>query len=202
MSDKYNQLMKLIIVGDSGTGKSSLLNRFVKDSFFEDQTQTIGVEFGSKVVELDNRKVKLQIWDTAGQERYRSVTRSYYRGSMGCLIVYDVTDRATYESVPIWLEDVRRLSEINVSIVLVGNKTDLINEKPRAVSYIEAASYAQKNDLTFFETSAVLGDLVPESFLNVTKKAIQYFKPSNTFDAINPVDISREVKGMRSACFC
>ena len=85
MTDSFNQLMKLIVVGDSGTGKSCLLHRFVEDTFSDEQTQTIGVEFGAKVVQLNGQRIKLQIWDTAGQERYRSVTRGYYRGAVGCL---------------------------------------------------------------------------------------------------------------------
>ncbi|ESL11608.1 Rab family, other [Trypanosoma rangeli SC58] len=125
MTEKYQQLIKLILVGDSGTGKSSLLHRFVEDDFSEQQAQTIGVEFGSKIVQLAGRKVKLQIWDTAGQERYKSVTRSYYRSAIGCLIVYDITQRSTYESVPQWLNDVRHLAGKDVVVMLIGNKSDL-----------------------------------------------------------------------------
>ncbi|CCW62719.1 unnamed protein product [Phytomonas sp. EM1] len=202
MNDKYNQLMKLIIVGDSGTGKSSLLHRFIKNSFPEDQTQTIGVEFGSKIVDLGDRRVKLQIWDTAGQERYKSVTRSYYRGTIGCLIVYDVTNRASYENVPNWLKDVRRLSASNVTILLIGNKTDLIKNKTCAVQYNEAALYAQQNRLLFFETSAITGDFVVEAFLNVAKNALHSLPPSNTSADISPVEISRESVGRRSTCLC
>ncbi|RNC30052.1 ras-related rab-4, partial [Trypanosoma cruzi] len=151
------QLIKLILVGDSGTGKSSLLHRFVEDTFSEQQAQTIGVEFGSKIVQLAGRKVKLQIWDTAGQERYKSVTRSYYRGAVGCLIVYDITQRSTYESVPQWLNDVRQLAGKDVVVMLIGNKSDLSDG--RTVQHNEASLYALENGLLHFETSAASGSL-------------------------------------------
>lgn len=169
--DKYHQLMKLIVVGDSGTGKSCLLHRFVEDTFCEDQTQTIGVEFGAKVVSLLGKRVKLQIWDTAGQERYRSVTRSYYRGAVGCLIVYDITSRSSYERVPQWLQDVRQLAGKDTTIMLIGNKSDL-NDK-RVITHNEVSLYAQEHNLMHFETSASSGELVPDAFLKVAKIALQ-----------------------------
>lgn len=171
-SEKYHQLMKLIVIGDSGTGKSCLLHRFVEDTFSEDQQQTIGVEFGAKVVDLLGRRVKLQIWDTAGQERYKSVTRSYYRGAIGCLIVYDITNRASYEHVPQWLNDVRQLAGKNVVVMLIGNKSDLANSDKRVVTHNEASLYAQENNLMHFETSAATGELVRDAFLKVAKTAL------------------------------
>ena len=171
--DKFGQLMKLIVVGDSGTGKSCLLHRFVEDAFPEDQTQTIGVEFGSKVVTLSGQKVKLQIWDTAGQERYRSVTRSYYRGSAGCLIVYDCTNRASYEHVAQWLSDVRQLAGADTVVMLIGNKSDAAAGERRAVTHNEASIFAQENNLLHFETSAATGEFVNEAFLKVAKLALE-----------------------------
>ncbi|RNF05655.1 ras-related rab-4 [Trypanosoma rangeli] len=170
MAEKYQQLIKLILVGDSGTGKSSLLHRFVEDDFSEQQAQTIGVEFGSKIVQLAGRKVKLQIWDTAGQERYKSVTRSYYRSAIGCLIVYDITQRSTYESVPQWLNDVRHLAGKDVVVMLIGNKSDLSD--CRQVQHNEASLYALENGLLHFETSAASGEFVSESFLKVAKMGL------------------------------
>ncbi|ESL05948.1 hypothetical protein TRSC58_06386 [Trypanosoma rangeli SC58] len=170
MTEKYQQLIKLILVGDSGTGKSSLLHRFVEDDFSEQQAQTIGVEFGSKIVQLAGRKVKLQIWDTAGQERYKSVTRSYYRSAIGCLIVYDITQRSTYESVPQWLNDVRHLAGKDVVVMLIGNKSDLSD--CRKVQHNEASLYALENGLLHFETSAASGEFVSEAFLKVAKMGL------------------------------
>lgn len=176
---KYQQMMKVILVGDSGTGKSCLLHRFVEDSFSEEQTQTIGVEFGAKSVQVLGQSIKLQIWDTAGQERYRSVTRSYYRGAVGCLLVYDVTCRASYEHVAEWLSDVRQLAGKEVVIMLVGNKSDLASQQGerRAVASNEAAIFAQQNGLLHYETSAASGELVNDAFMKVVKEAYSKGNP-------------------------
>merc|ERR1712203_1134772 len=109
-ADTYQYLMKFLIIGDAGTGKTSILHRFSENKFLDDASHTIGVEFGAKTVNLGSRSIKLQIWDTAGQERFRSVTRSYYRGSSGALLVYDVSSRESYNSVARWLQDTRSLA--------------------------------------------------------------------------------------------
>ncbi|KAH9578751.1 Small GTPase [Trypanosoma melophagium] len=190
MSEKYQQLMKLIVVGDSGTGKSSLLHRFVEDTFSEEQAQTIGVEFGSKIVQLAGRKVKLQIWDTAGQERYKSVTRSYYRGAVGCLIVYDITKRSSYESVPQWLNDVRQLAGKDVVVMLIGNKSDISDK--RAIQHNEASLYALENGLLHFETSAATGEFVSEAFLKVAKTALTITAENTNMEEDSAVEPSSE----------
>jgi small GTP-binding protein len=207
MSDKFNQLMKLIIIGDSGTGKSCLLHRFVEDSFCEEQTQTIGVEFGAKVVQLAGRKVKLQIWDTAGQERYRSVTRSYYRGAAGCLLVFDVTNRATFEHAAQWLADVKQLAGKDVVVMLVGNKADLGTADRRVVTYNEAALFAQEHDMLHFETSAATGDFVTDAFLKVAKNALQKTDAGggggdggDDADELEPVDLTAPAAGRSCQC--
>uniref|UniRef100_A0A183T321 Ras-related protein Rab-14 n=1 Tax=Schistocephalus solidus TaxID=70667 RepID=A0A183T321_SCHSO len=135
----YSYIFKYIIVGDMGVGKS----------FFPDCPHTIGVEFGTRIIELNDQKVKLQIWDTAGQERFRAVTRSYYRGAAGTLLVYDVTRRSTFNHIQIWLSDARRLTSANTVIMLIGNKSDL--EDQRDVSYEEAKALADENSLMFVE---------------------------------------------------
>eukprot|EP00756_Hemistasia_phaeocysticola_P026762 Hpha_TRINITY_DN16082_c4_g3::TRINITY_DN16082_c4_g3_i1::g.120167::m.120167/K07880/RAB4B; Ras-related protein Rab-4B len=167
MTERYDKLLKFIIIGDSGTGKSCLLHRFVEGKFIDDQTPTIGVEFGSKIEEIRGKMVKLQVWDTAGQERYRSVARNYYRGAVGCLLVYDITARETYEHVPQWLADARNLAGNSVVVMLVGNKADLSDR--RAVTHIEASQFAQQQGLMMFETSCVTGELVNEAFLKVAQ---------------------------------
>ncbi|KEG14763.1 ras-related rab-4 [Trypanosoma grayi] len=201
MSEKYQQLMKLIVVGDSGTGKSSLLHRFVEDTFSEDQAQTIGVEFGSKIVQLAGRKVKLQIWDTAGQERYKSVTRSYYRGAVGCLIVYDISQRSSYESVPQWLNDVRQLAGREVVVMLIGNKSDL--SENRVVQHNEASLYALENGLLHFETSAASGEFVSEAFLKVAKTALNISASDVEVTENSTVELSSELNQRgRYSCSC
>eukprot|EP01104_Vermistella_antarctica_P009918 TRINITY_DN2608_c0_g1_i1.p1 TRINITY_DN2608_c0_g1~~TRINITY_DN2608_c0_g1_i1.p1 ORF type:complete len:213 (+),score=50.54 TRINITY_DN2608_c0_g1_i1:187-825(+) len=163
MTETYDLLFKFIIIGSAGVGKSCILHRFIENKFKQESTHTIGVEFGSKVVEVGGKNVKLQIWDTAGQERFRSVTRSYYRGAAGCLLVYDISSRDSYNEISSWLSDARALASADIVIVLVGNKSDL--EEEREVTFLEASRFAQENDLMFLETSALSGDGVEEVFL-------------------------------------
>merc|ERR1712000_602867 len=148
----YKYLFKYIIVGDTAVGKSCLLLQFTDKRFQPVHDLTIGVEFGARMISLDGKQIKLQIWDTAGQESFRSITRSYYRGAAGALLVYDITRRETFEHLQSWLEDCRRYSNQNIVIMLIGNKCDLGNK--RAVSKEEGEAFASKNGLTFLETSA------------------------------------------------
>jgi len=167
VAERYDYLFKFIIIGDAATGKSCLLHRFIDDKFRKESTHTIGVEFGSKIIEVGGHFVKLQIWDTAGQERFRSVTRSYYRGAAGAILVYDSTSRDSYNHVSSWLNDAKALANPDIAIVLVGNKIDLTNE--REVSFLEASRFAQENDLMFLETSALTGEGVSEVFLKCAR---------------------------------
>jgi len=167
MAERYDYLFKFIIIGDAATGKSCLLHRFIDDKFRKESTHTIGVEFGSKIIEVGGHFVKLQIWDTAGQERFRSVTRSYYRGAAGTILVYDITSRESYNHVSSWLNDAKALANPDIAIVLVGNKIDLSAE--REVSFLEASRFAQENELMFLETSALTGEGVSEVFLKCAR---------------------------------
>lgn len=133
----------------------------------DDSSHTIGVEFGSRIVNVGGKSVKLQIWDTAGQERFRSVTRSYYRGAAGALLVYDTTSRESFNALSNWLNDARTLASPNIVILLVGNKKDL--EEEREVTFLEASTFAQENELIFLETSAKTGENVEEAFLKCSK---------------------------------
>jgi len=142
------------------------LYRFTDNKFKGDSTHTIGVEFGSKVIDA-GKFLKLQIWDTAGQERFRSVTRSYYRGAAGCILVYDITSRESYNHLSTWLSDARALATSQLAIVLVGNKIDL--QEDREVTFLEASRFAQENDLLFLETSAKSGENVEEVFIKCAK---------------------------------
>jgi len=170
MSENYDFLLKFLIIGDAGTGKSCILHSFIESKFKSNSTHTIGVEFGSKIVNIGNKAVKLQIWDTAGQERFRSVTRSYYRGAAGALLCYDITNRESYNSLSAWLTDARTLASPDIVIILVGNKIDL--EKEREVSYLEASRFAQENDIMFLETSALTGDGIEEVFLKCARSIL------------------------------
>ncbi|EPQ31316.1 uncharacterized protein PFL1_01501 [Pseudozyma flocculosa PF-1] len=162
MSAAYDFLFKFIIIGEAGTGKSCLLHHFINNQFKEQSAHTIGVEFSSRLVKLGNKSVKLQLWDTAGQERFRSVTRSYYRGAAGAILVYDITKRSTFEPLQRWLSDARALASSDLVVVLVGNKLD--REEEREVGYLEASRWAGENGVLFLETSSLTGENVEAPF--------------------------------------
>ncbi|XP_055904225.1 ras-related protein Rab-14 [Eupeodes corollae] len=167
----YNYIFKYIIIGDMGVGKSCLLHQFTEKKFMANCPHTIGVEFGTRIIEVDDKKIKLQIWDTAGQERFRAVTRSYYRGAAGALMVYDITRRSTYNHLSSWLTDTRNLTNPSTVIFLIGNKSDL--ESTREVTYEEAKEFADENGLMFLEASAMTGQNVEEAFLETARKIYQ-----------------------------
>jgi len=131
----YTHLFKYIIIGPSGVGKSCLLLQFTDKRFHADHDLTIGVEFGARLITIDNQQIKLQIWDTAGQESFRSITRSYYRGAHGALLCYDITRRETFNHLKGWLAEVQEHSNKEMVIMLIGNKSDL--EHKRAVTFEE-----------------------------------------------------------------
>ncbi|XP_055280317.1 ras-related protein Rab-4A [Moschus berezovskii] len=170
MSETYDFLFKFLVIGNAGTGKSCLLHQFIEKKFKDDSNHTIGVEFGSKIINVGGKYVKLQIWDTAGQERFRSVTRSYYRGAAGALLVYDITSRETYNALTNWLTDARMLASQNIVIILCGNKKDL--DTDREVTFLEASRFAQENELMFLETSALTGENVEEAFVQCARKIL------------------------------
>eukprot|EP00992_Anisonema_acinus_P004928 TRINITY_DN16733_c0_g1_i1.p1 TRINITY_DN16733_c0_g1~~TRINITY_DN16733_c0_g1_i1.p1 ORF type:complete len:205 (-),score=42.26 TRINITY_DN16733_c0_g1_i1:57-671(-) len=170
----HDYLFKYIIIGDSGVGKSCLLLQFTDKRFEPVHDLTIGVEFGARMVMIDNKQIKLQIWDTAGQESFRSITRSYYRGASGALLAYDVTRRETFDHLQSWLEDARQNSNTNMTIMLIGNKSDL--DAKRQVSVEEGQSFAAEHGLIFLETSAKTAHNVDEAFIktaNVIYEKIQ-----------------------------
>lgn len=139
--EDYDMIFKVVLIGDSGVGKSNILTRYLKNEFTFDTKATVGVEFGSKKFELDGYKIKAQIWDTAGQERYKSITNAYYKGAKGALLVYDITRRDTFESVDRWIPDLKANGDEKVTIILIGNKCDLTGS--REVTAEEGAKKAK-----------------------------------------------------------
>ncbi|OWM79319.1 ras-related protein RABA2a [Punica granatum] len=160
--DEYDYLFKVVLIGDSGVGKSNLLSRFTRNEFCLESKSTIGVEFATRTLQVEGRTIKAQIWDTAGQERYRAITSAYYRGALGALLVYDVTKPTTFENVSRWLKELRDHADSNIVIMLIGNKTDL--KHLRAVATEDAQSYAEKEGLSFIETSALEAINVEKAF--------------------------------------
>jgi Ras-related protein Rab-2A len=155
-------IFKFIIVGNSAVGKSCLLLRFDEDRFQPIHDVTVGVTFSIKMVQIEGQDVKVQIWDTAGQEIFRSITRSYYRDSACAIIVYDITDRNSFDKVEDWVRDVRNLAPPDCLLVLFGNKSDL--EAQRAIRKEQGQDMADRHGLSFFETSAATGENVSQAF--------------------------------------
>lgn len=165
--EQYDFLYKVVLVGDMNVGKTYLLARYVKNQLPQSTGPTIGVEFATKTVELESGKtIKAQIWDTAGQERYRAITTAHYRRALGALLVYDVTQKSSFEGVKKWMEELRDHAEPDIVILLVGNKTDLVERSPstRQVSEAQGRLTAEAGQMLFIETSAVSGGRVKDAF--------------------------------------
>ena len=161
-NNNYDYLFRYIIVGDMAVGKSCILLQFTDNKFRNQHELTIGVEFGAKTISINGKSVKIQIWDTAGQEAFQAITRTYYKGAIGALLVYDITRKETFVHVTKWLEEVRNNSSKTITVILIGNKKDL--EDKRQVSYEEGEAFAKENGLMFLETSAKTAYNVVESF--------------------------------------
>jgi len=181
MSPEYDYLFKLLLIGDSGVGKSCLLLRFADDTYTDSYISTIGVDFKIRKLDVDGKAVKLQIWDTAGQEKFRTITSSYYRGAHGIIVVYDVTSRESFSHVKGWLSDIDRYAQGNIKVqkMLVGNKSDLPN---REVTFKEAKAFADQLGIKFCETSAKMSDNVMEAFTTMVteiKRNVESSQPRN-----------------------
>ncbi|CAA3012507.1 ras-related RABA1f-like [Olea europaea subsp. europaea] len=163
--EDYDYLFKVVLIGDSGVGKSNLLSRFTRNEFSQQSKSTIGVEFATRSIQVEDKVVKAQIWDTAGQERYRAITSAYYRGAVGALLVYDVTRHVTFENVERWLKELRGHTDMNIVIMLVGNKSDL--RHLRAVPIEDARAFAEREGTFLMETSALESLNVEKAFTEV-----------------------------------
>ncbi|KAG5525760.1 hypothetical protein RHMOL_Rhmol11G0183200 [Rhododendron molle] len=175
--EEYDYLFKVVLIGDSGVGKSNLLSRFTRNEFCLESKSTIGVEFATRTLQVEGRTVKAQIWDTAGQERYRAITSAYYRGALGALLVYDVTKPTTFENISRWLKELRDHADSNINIMLIGNKTDL--KHLRAVATEDAQGFAEKEGLSFIETSALEATNVEKAFQTILSEIYRIISKKN-----------------------
>lgn len=182
--DDYDYLFKIVLIGDSGVGKSNLLSRFTRNEFSLESKSTIGVEFATRSIQVDGKTIKAQIWDTAGQERYRAITNAYYRGAVGALLVYDITKTSSFENVARWLKELRDHADANIVVMLVGNKSDL--RHLRSVKTEDAQAYCEREGLSFIETSALEATNVEKAFQQtlteiyhiVSKKQLEAEEPT------------------------
>ncbi|MCQ2818870.1 MAG: GTP-binding protein [archaeon] len=168
--EEHEKSFKLILVGDTGVGKTNLLSRYIMDEFSIETPSTVTMEFGRKIIEIEGQKIKLQIWDTAGQEKFRSLTQSYFKGSKGALIVYDISKEESFEKVQGWYDDIKASGDKDCVIEIVGNKIDL--EESRKISQDVGKTKALKLGTLFTETSALQGTGVEEAFESLVKEIL------------------------------
>jgi small GTP-binding protein len=172
--DEYDLIFKLLLVGDSGVGKTNITTRFAKDQFDLESKATIGVEYASKKVKIDGMNIKAQIWDTAGQERYQSITRAYYRGSKGAFIVFDITKKQSFYNIDNWFAELKKSADQNITIILLGNKSDLDEERQVTTEegLMKAKEYGKnilKSGIPYMETSAKTSVNIDKAFLRLVE---------------------------------
>lgn len=177
-TNTYQYIFKVILIGNAGTGKTSLIHRFVNKVFADKYICTIGVDFFMKTFEIDKTIIKLQIWDTAGMEKYKTIAASYFRGSHAAFVVFDLTDRSSFDGVQKWLDEYNKQNNpiFKRMVVLIGNKNDLVDN--RAVSKEEIEIFSKNNDMFYWETSAKDGKGVEEAFLFVGQKLFEFYRTS------------------------
>ncbi|KAF9432677.1 Ras- protein Rab-11B [Entomortierella beljakovae] len=163
MADYYDYLFKIVLIGESGVGKTNILSRFTQNKFTLESKSTIGIEFATaKSIDIDGKVIKAQIWDTAGQERYRAISVAFYRGAVGALLVYDISKMSSFQNLERWLSELREHADPNIVLILIGNKSDL--RHLRAVGTEDGKVLAEKHNMLFLETSALEGTNVQEAF--------------------------------------
>jgi len=200
MQAEYDYLFKLLLIGDSGVGKSCLLLRFADDTYTESYISTIGVDFKIRTIDLDAKTIKLQIWDTAGQERFRTITSSYYRGAHGIIVVYDTTDLESFNNVKQWLHEIDRYASENVNKLLVGNKSDLTSK--RAVSFDQAKEFADSLGIEFIETSAKNSTNVEKAFMMMASQIKARYKSAPAGGSGAGVNLKGESVGAKQGGCC
>lgn len=185
----YDLLFKLLLIGDSGVGKTSILFRFSDDAFTPTFISTIGIDFKIKTIELRGKKIKLQIWDTAGQERFHTITTSYYRGAMGIMLVYDITNSKSFDNIQKWLRNIDEHANEDVEKMILGNKCDM--EDRRIISRERGEAVAKQHGIRFMETSACSNINVEKAFLDLAKAILDNQTDQERRDSQDKVNIAR-----------
>jgi len=210
-SSNYQYIFKLILIGNSGVGKSCILQRYMKHTFQETYKCTIGVDFLMKSLIINGKTVKLQLWDTAGQEKYKSMVSSYYRGANVALIIFDLTNHISFDALPSWIENYYKNGPEQKNIILIGNKKDL--EVERQVTQEEAETFAETNNMIYFETSAKDGENIDYVFNYAAEKLLEFYSgnneailkrqltPNNEKQINNFQDVRIEEQTKKKCCF-
>ena len=171
--DEY--VIKILTLGDTGVGKTSIIQKFVNDKFSQNMLSTIGVDFQSKIIMIDNTKVKLKIWDTTGQERFKTLTSQYYNGADGALLIFDVTNKESFERINFWMNELNEKKKLNeLRLLLIGNKIDLVNK--RIIDKEEAENFAKNNNLSYYETSALKNININNIIIDIAKQCLNNIK--------------------------
>ena len=201
----YNMLFKIVLVGDSSVGKTNLFLRYIKNEFDPQTKATIGVEFGTKIIKINNYNIKIQIWDTAGQERYKSITSAYYKGAQGAFLVYDITNKSSFLNIDKWIRDLKNNGDEKIVLFLIGNKNDLNDD--RVIDTNEGKNKAKENKMFFLETSAKNNDNVNNAFDEIINNIFDVYKnlieeEENTINKGNGIDIlnTKDMNKKKKCC--
>ena len=197
-------VLKLLLLGDSSVGKTSILNKYISNKFDESSISTVGVDYMDKIIDYNKFKIKLQIWDTSGEEKFRTITKNFYRNADGLLVVFDLTKKESYDHIRIWINEAKENND-KLKTILIGNKLDLKDE--RIVAIDVAKQFAEKNNLKYIETSAKDGTNINESFQAIidllfdgksSEEILHEFTKQDS--SLSVVDDSMEVKKKKSCC--
>ena len=199
--DNFDEKIKIMIIGESKTGKTSLISRYCNNEFYGAYLSTIGIDFQIKNIILNNKNIRLQIWDTAGEERYRNIAKNYFQSSDGFIVVYDISNSESFDKLDNWIEQIKNNAQETSKMILFGNKSDM--EDSRQVSKEEGEEYARKNNLSFFEVSAKEGTNVQEGFEFFVKEILNSFSPNENYKKRKSKMLSTPIqlpKKKRSCC--
>ena len=201
--EEYDFIFKVLLLGNSDVGKSSLILRYVDQVWSDTFVPTIGVDFKVKTLEIENKQIKMQIWDTAGQERFRNVISSYFRGSHGIFLIYDITNRDSFKNLENWLIEIEKNASQNVLKILIGNKSDLVDD--REIKTEEGQAFANRNGMKFMETSAKMNTNVNEAFETLAKLMMEFNNEKKTLPTKNETKVlnassGKDIKTKKKCC--